>query len=115
MDEINYDDEIASKKSELIKLKHQTQDDLKKYGDLNVYNDFIDRSQKQQEEMKSTFDETNVWNQINRDMDKELKSLEMIQAFLKKTRSTDETKEIEIDESALVKANDILRHFIEQK
>lgn len=111
--EIDLNDEIAIKKNELNILKRSNQEVLKKYHSLDVYDQFIDTVQAQQKKISDNEDE-NVWNKINEEMDKELKSLEMVQLFIKRNKSN-ELKKIEIDESALIKANDILKHFCDQK
>lgn len=110
--EIDYKDEIAAKKAELNELKSRCEHDLKRFGNLNKYTEFVDRVRLQRRETRQPGDQ---WAQINADMEKELKSLEMIQAFIKKNKSTDESKVIDVDESALMKANDILKHFCDQK
>ena len=111
-DEIDLDDEIRAKKTELSNLKRVGQKDPKKLDCLDGYDEFIAKIQAQQAK-RSDEEADQVWANINSEMEKELKSLEMIQLFIKKNRA-DGAKEIEVDESALLKANDILRH-LEQK
>lgn len=80
----------------------------------DIYKEFIDKVKSQQDDQNAEEDENNKWETINSDIDKELKSLEMIQSFIKRTK-TDDLKEYEINESALIRANDILKHFYEKK
>ena len=102
------------KQNELNNLKRTSQEEIKKYGCLEMYDDLIGKIKAQQMNSLAAGDEDNKWSNVISEMDKELKSLEMIQLFIKKNKS-DELKEIKVDESALMNANDILKHFCDQK
>lgn len=110
-DEIDLDVEKKAKKAELNLLKRSKPKDPKKFDCLDGYDEFIAKIKAQQ--AKRSDDDNDLWANINSEMEKELKSLEMIQLFIKKNRA-DGAKEIEVDEEALLKANDILKHM-EQK
>lgn len=112
-DEIDLNGEIKAKKAELNNLKRINPKDTKKLVCLDGYDEFIAKIRAQQAKRSEEDADTDVWASINAEMEKELKSLEMIQLFIKKNRA-DGAKEIEVDESALLKANDILKH-LEQK
>lgn len=104
---------MKAKKTKLNILKRSNPKDPKKLDCLDGYDEFIAKIKAQQTKRSEEDADSDVWSNINAEMEKELKSLEMIQLFIKKNRA-DGAKEIEVDEAALLNANDILRH-LEQK